>query len=254
MSGNSESQQKDFLLYAKTAKIYDSQRFYGKAGDWGHRRQLLILKNLAEDWQGKKVLEIGCGTGRITKELASWGANVTATDISEEMLEVARARFSNDHELPMPQFRRMSIFYIDMDLKKYDYIIMVNVLGRLSKPHKAIQKITSKISKTCRFVFNFPCLTNILLPFGLLVNLRGKSLVRDVTSHWYTPATIETYCSNAGLEIIEWYGNHYIPIPRLLFPTFPLFWICDKCLAKFFPKKCPSVFVVCKLQPTNSPG
>lgn len=255
MKNESKCDKKDYLLYERTAKTYDRRRFRGFAGVWGHHRQISILKNLAETWQDKNVLEIGCGTGRITEILARWGANVMATDISEEMLEVARARFNRNHGFStIPDFKHMSVFDIDVELQDYDYVLMVNVLGRLSKPHEAIQKIASKISKTCRFVFNFPCLTSILLPFGLTVNLRGKSLARDVTSHWYTPKTIEKYCNDAGLTIVRWHGNHYVPIPRLLFPTFPLFWVCDKCLAKSFPKKCPSVFVVSNLWPTDRPG
>lgn len=254
MNSESKSDKADYLLYEKTAKTYDRQRFTGRAGEWGHNRQISILQSLVQDWQDKKVLEIGCGTGRITEVLARWGADVTATDISEEMLKVAQTRFCSDRELPMPKFRVMSVFDIDMDLQEYDYVIMVNVLGRLSHAREAIWKISSNISKTCRFVFTFPSLTSILLPFGLTVNLRGKSLARDVTSHWYTPKTIEKYCNDAGLVIVEWRGNHYVPVPRLLFPTLPLFWICDKCLAKSFPKKCPSVFVVSRLWSTDRPG
>jgi len=251
---NAGSNKADYALYESSARQYDRVRFSGVAGNWGHRRQVEILKGMCDDWRGKNVLEIGCGTGRITEMLARWGAEVTATDISEEMLEVAQTRFSSDQELPMPKFRVMSVFDIDMDLQGYDYVIMVNVLGRLSHAREAIQRISLNIYKTCRFVFNFPCLTSVFLPFGLLVNTRGKSLARDVTSHWYTPKTIEKYCNDAGLTIVRWHGNHYVPIPRLLFPTFPLFWVCDKCLAKSFPKKCPSVFVVSKLWPTDRPG
>lgn len=251
MKGESKSDIADYLLYEETARTYDSQRFSGFAGEWGHNRQISILQSLAHDWQGQKVLEIGCGTGRITEVLARWGANITATDISEEMLEVAQTRFSSNSKHLKPEFRVMSVFDIDMDLQAYDYVIMVNVLGRLSKPREAIQQISSKISKTCRFVFNFPCLTSILLLFGLLVNARGKSLARNVTSHWYMPGTIEKHCKDASLVIVRWRGNHYVPVPRLLFPTLPFFWACDKILAKFFPKRCPSVFVECKLLLTN---
>ncbi|HCO94407.1 MAG TPA: hypothetical protein DIU00_10730 [Phycisphaerales bacterium] len=253
MKSDSKSGNADYLLYEKTAEIYDNQRFSGFAGEWGHHRQISILKKLDQNWQGKNILEIGCGTGRITEAFAQWGAEVTATDISKEMLQVAQHRFSDDRNLPMPKFRVMSVFDIDTDLQGFDYVIMVNVLGRLSNPREAIQKISSKISETCRFIFTFPCLTSILLPFALIVNVRGKSLARDVTSHWYTPRTIEKYCNDAGLGIVRWHGNHYVPIPRLLFPTFPLFWVCDSLLAGSFPKRCPSVFVVCKRKPTDSP-
>lgn len=44
------------------------------------------------DLSGKKVLEIGCGTGLNTEYLAHNAANVVAVDFSEKMLQKARQR------------------------------------------------------------------------------------------------------------------------------------------------------------------
>lgn len=44
------------------------------------------------DIHGARVLELGCGTGRIAVPLAEAGARVTGIDISEAMLAVARER------------------------------------------------------------------------------------------------------------------------------------------------------------------
>lgn len=43
-------------------------------------------------WRGKKVLEIGCGIGTDTVNFARHGATVTAVDLSEKSVEVARSR------------------------------------------------------------------------------------------------------------------------------------------------------------------
>jgi 2-polyprenyl-3-methyl-5-hydroxy-6-metoxy-1,4-benzoquinol methylase len=43
-------------------------------------------------WQGKRVLEIGCGIGTDTINFARNGARVTAVDLSEKSLEMARRR------------------------------------------------------------------------------------------------------------------------------------------------------------------
>jgi ubiquinone/menaquinone biosynthesis C-methylase UbiE len=45
-----------------------------------------------ERWQGKKVLEIGCGIGTDTVSFARNRANVTAVDLSPQSLELARKR------------------------------------------------------------------------------------------------------------------------------------------------------------------
>ncbi len=243
---NAGPDRADCALYRQTARCYDRVRFRGSAGQWGHRRQMQILRSLPDDWRSKRVLEIGCGTGRITEMLVQWGAAVTATDISPEMLEVAQARLHGKEQSRAVQWRVMSVFDIDIELCAYDYVVMVNVFGRLSRARDALQGIAAKMSDNCRLVFTFPCLTSILLPFGILVNARGKSLSRDVTSRWYTPAAIADHCRSAGLDLIGFHGHHYVPLPRFLFFTLPVFWVCDKLLAEPLPTLCPSVLVECR--------
>src|SRR5215470_9466740 len=45
-----------------------------------------------ERWRGKKVLEIGCGIGTDTMSFARAGAQVSAVDLSEKSMELARKR------------------------------------------------------------------------------------------------------------------------------------------------------------------
>src|SRR5271154_2786423 len=45
-----------------------------------------------ERWRGKKVLEIGCGIGTDTMNFARHGAEVTAVDLSDNSLAMARQR------------------------------------------------------------------------------------------------------------------------------------------------------------------
>lgn len=61
------------------------------------RRKYLVEPHIPrfaefEKWRGKKVLEIGCGIGTDTMNFARAGAQVTAVDLSEKSLELARLR------------------------------------------------------------------------------------------------------------------------------------------------------------------
>ncbi len=59
---------------------------------WEYGRDLLQL--LAPQ-PGEQILDVGCGTGQLTAEIARTGAQVTGVDNSESMIEQARRNFPN---------------------------------------------------------------------------------------------------------------------------------------------------------------
>ncbi|MFB0533936.1 MAG: class I SAM-dependent methyltransferase [Anaerolineae bacterium] len=66
-----------------------------KAGQLRAERRANLLIARAGIAKGLNILEIGCGTGVFTAKLAVTIANITATDISPELLERARERVPN---------------------------------------------------------------------------------------------------------------------------------------------------------------
>ena len=74
--------------YRRRAGEYEA--FYAKP-----ERQpdlLLLKKKLAELLKGARVLEVACGTGYWTTVIASAARSVTATDLAEEPMHIARAK------------------------------------------------------------------------------------------------------------------------------------------------------------------
>lgn len=57
---------------------------------WERGRELLSLLDPQPEW---RVLDVGCGTGRLTAEIARAGAAVTGIDSSPEMIAQARANY-----------------------------------------------------------------------------------------------------------------------------------------------------------------
>ena len=53
--------------------------------------EICALKGVT-DWRRKRVLEIGCGEGRLTQRLAQLGALVSATDADPQLIHTARRK------------------------------------------------------------------------------------------------------------------------------------------------------------------
>ena len=74
--------------YAKRASEYE--RIYDKA----ERQDELawLRERLPRLFEGRRVLEVACGTGYWTQFIAKRAAHVTACDINEAVLEIAREK------------------------------------------------------------------------------------------------------------------------------------------------------------------
>lgn len=79
-------------LFEDYGKTYDSENFTrGTMGECD-----FIEKELSYD-KSLKILDVGCGTGRHSVELARRGYNITGIDLSESMLEKAREKAKSDN-------------------------------------------------------------------------------------------------------------------------------------------------------------
>jgi SAM-dependent methyltransferase len=68
----------------------DPQRYDDEYGDWEEEGPFFL--NLAQPFIKHSILEIACGTGRLTLPFAKQGFKVTALDICAAMLEHAKIK------------------------------------------------------------------------------------------------------------------------------------------------------------------
>ncbi len=81
-----------FYKKKNVASNYDEKRFTGQGGQIIKERENRIVLDLLGDIEGKKILDLGAGTCRYSIAFAEQGAEVTALDISQEMLDKGRAK------------------------------------------------------------------------------------------------------------------------------------------------------------------
>ena len=71
------------------------------------------------------VCELGCGTGQMTRRLATAGYDMIGIDLSEEMLDVARVQEYGayegiDEEVPDADTTEPSILYLQQDMREFE--------------------------------------------------------------------------------------------------------------------------------------
>lgn len=96
-----------------------------------------------ERWNGKKVLEIGCGIGTDTINFARHGAQVTAVDLTEKSLDVARQRarvFGLDHRIRFIQANAEELS-ASVPVDAYDLIYSFGVIHHTPHPERVISEI-----------------------------------------------------------------------------------------------------------------
>ena len=120
------------------ANIYDhSFRFVSEYG-----RELIDLLN---PQKGELILDLGCGTGDLTNQIAQRGAVVIGLDQSETMLERARSKYS---QLEFQQADATDFCFE----KPVDAIFSNAVLHWIPEQEKVIANIYKSLKKGGRFI------------------------------------------------------------------------------------------------------
>ncbi len=94
--------------YTGFAKVYDEFMDNVPYDDWaGYLHDLLEKSGVS----GGILCELGCGTGKITRRLKSFGYDMIGIDNSMEMLQIARSKEKPGDE---------SILYLQQDMREFE--------------------------------------------------------------------------------------------------------------------------------------
>jgi SAM-dependent methyltransferase len=103
------------------------------------------LKRIAggtlEMFQGKTVLEAGCGAGRFTEIMLDSGANVWAVDLSTAV----DANYENCHNKPGYTVCQADILSLPFAPGQFDIVVCIGTIQHTPSPEKTIQALCSQV-------------------------------------------------------------------------------------------------------------
>jgi len=207
--------------YEEEAKSYDTERFGSAGGQLINKIQLEIVRKLVEP-EGKKILDVACGTGRFTSDLFEHGADIIGIDAAENMLKVARKKN------PKIKFESGDIFNLRYKGKTFDVVTGLKIIMHLSEYKKVIKEMIRVAKDDGLIVFEIPNRTCI---WSLLMNVRKRVFYKAEHEHKikkpsFTYSSIKKDLAGMGLKIDKSVGMFYLPetlfrkSPRLVLPIF----------------------------------
>ena len=150
---------------------------------------------------GERILDLGCGTGHLTAEIAASGAEVVGMDRSAEMLETAR----DEHpELTLVRGDAQDFARGDPlpDGEPFDAVFTNATIHWLDDPEAAFDSVASVLRPGGRFVGEFGGQGNVEAIVGA-VTAEVESRGHEVENPWYFPSVGEfaTSLEGHGFEV-----------------------------------------------------
>ncbi|WP_080508469.1 class I SAM-dependent methyltransferase [Haloparvum sedimenti] len=151
------------------AKEYDDVRF-GDGGRVIDRREKEAVLSAVGPVEGKRVLEVACGTGRFTTMLADQGADIVGLDISREMLEQGRRKVQESGLSDRVEFMRGDASRLPFPDDHFDSVVAMRFFHLMDEPAPFLRELR-RVSKDQVFFDTFNrrsarVLYTWLLPMG----------------------------------------------------------------------------------------
>jgi len=134
-----------------------------------------VVLKLIDKVKNKKVLDVGCGTGRISIKLLKKGAKVFGIDVSNKMLQKARDKTKKYRD--RCEFKIASLYKIPYKKQDFDFVICSLVLSHIKNLDKAISEMSRVLKR------NGIMIISDLHPYAILQGaattfFRGKKMYR----------------------------------------------------------------------------
>jgi trans-aconitate methyltransferase len=153
--------------------------------------------DLLDPQPGERVLDLGCGSGELTAQIAASGAHVVGVDSSAEMLERARARFP-ELDVRLADAEKLSVG------DSFDAVFSNAALHWMTRPDEVLSGVRGALRDGGRFVAEMGAARNVA---GLIAALREAAervgLTVELPLPWYfpTPAEQATRLERAGFTV-----------------------------------------------------
>lgn len=227
LSFSSASELLRYSLSSAKLPHTEAKKFSGYYRSWGEFNsprmrywydfQVQQIERLIEKKDGMRVLDAGCGSGTESLWFSYKGADVTAIDIDDRFLDVARARLkdlqSQTSRTLNCRFERKPITHMT---GAFDIIWLEHSFHHMEPRDQVVETLSALLAPGGHLVF---CETNAWNPLlqWQFFRLRGReTIIEHQGEIWghervLTPGKLSKHLKKVGLEVVT--QNYYRIFP-----------------------------------------
>lgn len=209
------SMKKDPLYYEKIGQDFDN---FMSEYDVSQRTHL-ILNTLLSREKSKNILmlEIGCGTGKISQKLRQLTDRLTVNDISEKLAKDVAQKF--DCQCLVGDCANLPI-----DDEFFDVIVSSECIEHTPNPYTSLLEMKRVLKKEGQFIITTP---NKMWYPVLILSQVLKLRKYEGTENWTWPFKTREWLVSNGFKNIYFSGCHLfpwqIPLAKRVLPFFDKF-------------------------------
>jgi len=207
--------------YDEVAPDYD--RRMRREGDLIDRREKELLKRVLGDLSGRRVLDFGCGTGRISLFHRRQGAaEVVGVDVSPRMIDMARAKLASTDAAAGVEFRVFEPAAVVAPsgeaAEPFDVVTSLEVLEYFAEPAEFFATLSRHVAPGGHVVFDF--LNRHHLPCRLKSHLSRQW--RESGLRLHSLGDVHRMCAAADLDVVTTSGVFMSLLPLSIHSKLPL--------------------------------
>jgi SAM-dependent methyltransferase len=208
--GSGRDSHYSYTAYADPAMAsgFDAARFGGPIGRLLLEDQERVLFAFLGDVSGRRVLDLGTGTGRAAIALSRRGANVTGVDASSEMLNVARRRAADEG---------LSIEFLEGDAhalawpdRAFELVVCFRLLMHVPAWRTAMAELCRVADK--RLIFDYPSIGSIAALQALWRRAALKMGGKVEAYRVFSAGEVRRELSSHGFRIVGVQRQFVLPI------------------------------------------
>lgn len=190
------------------ARGFDAARFGGPIGTLLAETQERVLVDFVGDLSGRRVLDVGTGTGRAAIALARRGALVTGIDASTEMLRVAEARAREAAVLAA--FVPGDAHALAFPDGAFDACVSLRVLMHTPEWRRCVAELC-RVARS-RVVLDYPAAVSVASLHALARRARAAAGARVEAYRVFTDRAVRRELARHGFAVTRAHRQFVLPI------------------------------------------